>query len=385
MANQKKPLDSSLVWITTLFHQIIPKEKLWQYSRLWQWFFSFPQYARLLIRDGFKGKLDTIVDLDRLIVANPDKQDALGKHRIEDLNCVVPLILSDEQIAFAQEKLKRLGIKNARLPTQAHITLFCEHKYNMGYDIYRQGFEQYAAEIVEKLNLAHRDRSFFPLLEPVLVLFCVHGLLHFPMFLNLSELFLQTGDSWLDSTIPSIPFEWFNLNNLDSSRFFDGTNPVEYDGVLNMLQGADKPDLKNRLITSLDNMEPFSDNPMVTQCADKLLLFASSSANRLNPVELNEIACNFHPRTGADNMESRTVLERMAIMFAEQGIEQGIEQGKAKGKAELIINLLNRRFGLVCDDIKKALFHIQDEPVLDSYFNIAYDCQSLEEFKNNLL
>ena len=86
--------------------------------------------------------------------------------------------------------------------------------------------------------------------------------------------------------------------------------------------------------------------------------------------------------TNADDRadESKCALELIAEMFEEQGMAKGM----AKGKAELILNLLRRRFGHTPKSVENAINRMQDIPVLDSYFEQALDCQSMEEFEASL-
>ena len=368
---------------------LISPERLMQYSRLWQWFFAYEKNARMLLRDAFQGKLDTVVNLDKLTVANPDKQDALGKHRIEDLHCAAELILSDEAVETIKQKLESWGAPGSEIPKNVNITLICEHKFDGSYDIFRQMFEQWAAEIVENMNKAWQKENSLPLLEPVLVLGCVHGPIRFPLIPDLNSLFLETGSEFIDFCRPSLKFFWFDLNKLENIELFTGANPIEYDSVLYMLQGAGKKDVKERLELVLDRIQPYTSDPWVTKCADKLILYAVSTRNGVNARELLDISAQFQPSNGGANMEGKCALELLADMYEEQGIAlgeargeaRGIALGEARGKAESILSLLRRRFGHMPKSVENAINRMQDIPVLDSYFEQAIDCQSMEEFE----
>ena len=87
-------------------------------------------------------------------------------------------------------------------------------------------------------------------------------------------------------------------------------------------------------------------------------------------------------------MESKTALEQMAEMYEEEGYRKGFQEGFRKGfqerRAKSILDLLTRRFGPVSDEVRQAINRIYDESVLDSCFNLAFDCPSLEEFEKDL-
>ena len=92
-------------------------------------------------------------------------------------------------------------------------------------------------------------------------------------------------------------------------------------------------------------------------------------------------------------MESKTVLEQMAEMYEkegfqkgfQEGFQEGFQKGFQEGRAKAILDILARRFGSVSSEVRQAINRIYDEPVLDSYFNLALDCPSLDEFENDLL
>ena len=102
-----------------------------------------------------------------------------------------------------------------------------------------------------------------------------------------------------------------------------------------------------------------------------------------------DISAQFQPSNGGANMEGKCALEQLADMYEEQGEARGIALGeargralgKASGKAESILYLLRRRFGHTPKTVENAINRMQDIPVLDSYFELAFDCQSMEEFE----
>ena len=86
-----------------------------------------------------------------------------------------------------------------------------------------------------------------------------------------------------------------------------------------------------------------------------------------------------------DKMPYITSFERIATKKGlEQGLEQGLKQGSEKGallnSREMILELLDERFGKVPSKISVILDTIVDKDELRKYHRLAARCNSLDEF-----
>ena len=383
-ANSQKPHDN-LLEIFKVSH-----------SRLWQWFFAIAKYAQLLLRDGLEQDIVQSMVLSKLQVVNPDKQDALGKHRIEDLKCIVPLNLTEEQIAQSVEMFRNLGFKKVKIPTSVRIHLIGEHKHNGDISMYKQAVEQYVGEFIEAFNASTQQDGGFQPLEPALYMFCTHGNVIFPKLSNIQQLIIKTGNRFIDRSQLSIELYWFDINLLDESRFFTGANPLEYDCVLYLLQGVNKPNFEQRLKKVLEVLYPVSDQAWIVTCIDKFLLYAQSTSNDIPKKNIVKIIQNFTPKLGDCNMESKILAERLADDYfaegksvgllegMEKGMEKGIEKGRVEGRVEEIamktIALLERRFRSVPESVCIQIFSLKDIQTLDNLFFCAIDATSIDDF-----
>ena len=68
----------------------------------------------------------------------------------------------------------------------------------------------------------------------------------------------------------------------------------------------------------------------------------------------------------------------------EIGMGASRAEGKAEGKADLIIRFLTRRFKAVSQEVQDKLTTLTDVDDLDHLFDLAQDCDTLEEFQKNL-
>uniref|UniRef100_UPI00102B1FC5 DUF4351 domain-containing protein n=1 Tax=Candidatus Magnetaquicoccus inordinatus TaxID=2496818 RepID=UPI00102B1FC5 len=62
----------------------------------------------------------------------------------------------------------------------------------------------------------------------------------------------------------------------------------------------------------------------------------------------------------------------------QQGIQQGIQQGMQQGKAEILLRLLERRFGQVPPHIE-ALLAQADIPLIEAWTDRLLDARTLED------
>ena len=83
-----------------------------------------------------------------------------------------------------------------------------------------------------------------------------------------------------------------------------------------------------------------------------------------------------------------TIAERWIQKGIKQGLEQGIKQGIQQGllleAQEMLLELLEERFGIVPRSIAKKIKEIDSREVVKGLFKIAIRVNSLEEFEEKL-
>jgi len=75
-----------------------------------------------------------------------------------------------------------------------------------------------------------------------------------------------------------------------------------------------------------------------------------------------------------------TIAER----WIQKGIQQGIQQGLLLDAQEMLLELLEERFGIVPRSIAKKIKEIDSREVVKGLFKIAMRVNSLEEFEEKL-
>jgi hypothetical protein len=80
---------------------------------------------------------------------------------------------------------------------------------------------------------------------------------------------------------------------------------------------------------------------------------------------------------GWDVMESQVVREWTAQARAE-----GEAKGKAEGKAEALLQVLQRRFKAVPDDLRSAIQAVQGPDRLTAWIDLAFESRSLRQFRH---
>jgi flagellar biosynthesis/type III secretory pathway protein FliH len=68
-----------------------------------------------------------------------------------------------------------------------------------------------------------------------------------------------------------------------------------------------------------------------------------------------------------------------------QGKEEGKVEGKAEGKADMVVRILKRRFAAeMTEDLAAKIRATHDASVLDSWLDVAYAANSLEDFRRTV-
>jgi hypothetical protein len=80
-----------------------------------------------------------------------------------------------------------------------------------------------------------------------------------------------------------------------------------------------------------------------------------------------------------------STLEEHYIQGKIEGEKKGEENGKIKARAQDVLKILTKRFKHVPESISQSVNSYTDLIALDSLFEWALDCETLEEFKRELV
>ena len=81
---------------------------------------------------------------------------------------------------------------------------------------------------------------------------------------------------------------------------------------------------------------------------------------------------------------SATLWDQLIEEGKTEGEAKGEIKGEAKGKADGIIRTLTKRIAQPSEELEKNLRAVTDLEQLDQLFDVAFDCQSLDEFSEEL-
>jgi len=175
----------------------------------------------------------------------------------------------------------------------------------------------------------------------------------------------------------------FRLMDYDSEELDNSENPIAF-VVLTSQEKARAEQRGDKFNTKLRLMRK-----MYTKGYDKeyiagLLVFLDWSI-QVNDEEDAIILKEIKKLEEVGKMPYVTSWERLAIKEGlKQGLEQGIELGSEKGallnSREMILELLDERFGKVPSKISVILDTIGDKGELRKYHRLAVRCSSLDEF-----
>jgi hypothetical protein len=121
------------------------------------------------------------------------------------------------------------------------------------------------------------------------------------------------------------------------------------------------------------NGTPLSDE--IRENVQDIVEYAHSTNNNLNINQIEQALENVFPESEIKIMTSVMLKDVEA---------RGKAEGEARGEAKIILRTLTRRLGHVPESVREQLYEIQDIERLDQLADVALDCQSIDEFENQL-
>ncbi|MDR3196676.1 MAG: Rpn family recombination-promoting nuclease/putative transposase [Planctomycetaceae bacterium] len=107
--------------------------------------------------------------------------------------------------------------------------------------------------------------------------------------------------------------------------------------------------------------------------------YALAAAKIGKDVIIHEFS-KFLDRKGAEDM----IMSTMEELYTNGKIEGKLE-GKLEGKIEMVLKLLNNRFIKIPESVSRTVHSYTDVVALDSLFERALECKTLEEFEQDLV
>jgi hypothetical protein len=113
------------------------------------------------------------------------------------------------------------------------------------------------------------------------------------------------------------------------------------------------------------------------------ICFYIASCKQISPAYIREVIQKTIPGKEGEYMAGtmvKTLYDEIYEKGQLNGVSKGKKEGIKEGQANVILKLLEKRFGKIPIDVQKKLYAKQDPIVLDSLAVQLLDCKSLEEF-----
>jgi hypothetical protein len=288
---------------------------------------------------------------------------------------VEPRHLTDELFKeFITDVVYRVPIKGT--DKYADFFVFLEHKsFNDGWTIFQLWIyvvficlkEYRNAENEERLNADYR-------LPPVFAIIIHHDASRFTGATELSELFQSLPG--IEPYLPKFQALLFDLNTVSDDEITDDPDAPELRLVLMALKSGFRKDVSTKSKTVLEELGPTAD-PLLRRFIRLVWLYLVSRAKHMER--------NYE--TLFNTIKTIVEVESMPTMLEKWGAEREAKataKGKAEGKIETVLTFLRTKFKRVPKEIEKSIRQMSDPVALDSLAAHIVNCESLNDFAEEL-
>lgn len=334
------------------------------HDKLFREVFQWVELAKAFLRIVLPGPVLAKLDLERLTIEPKDFLSIIFKETRADIIYRIPIIASKENLC---------------------VYVLLEHKsYNDIFTIFQA--DQYAAQISQKEYRQADDEKRLNAefrFSPVVAIIFHHGERAFTGPTEVAELYEDHGV--LVDYLPHRRAILFDLSTLPEIP--DDPNVPELYAVLRIMQTIFSLDLGMKTREVLERLHPYAETPKYRRLIRFLWYYFVSYAKKRSVREVTTVTDAVIKIIGEKNMS--TLLEQfqaegLAIGQARgeaRGEARGIAIGEARGEAKSIIRTLARNHGTVPESLAEQVREITDIETLDRLFDLAFDCESLEEFE----
>ena len=144
--------------------------------------------------------------------------------------------------------------------------------------------------------------------------------------------------------------------------------------IMKTVFDKDRATLRRKLSEIFRELRPFSEVPMYEKLICQFWYYAITNARKLMDTDVKEIETKIHETKGEKTMPT----------LVQTWIKRGRKEGRIEGKIESILRTLTKRFHVVSWAIKDRIFTITDLERLEELADFAFDCQTLEEFEEQV-
>jgi hypothetical protein len=325
--------------------------------------FGMPSLGSAFLKEVLPKKLQKRLDLDRLVVERVKFRDELFRETRPDIVYKVPFRRTDEYIRFYTIiEHKSFDDHSAIFQTWGYVRQLSVLDVN-----------ERLTDPKTKKKCKTWPKGF--LLSPIIPIILHHGKKPFSGETQLVNLFYPLPGA--KEYLPHMQAILFDLSTIEKEMLPRDPNAPELYVVLLMMKvifSKSRSELKATFKLILKELEPYSKIPKYRELIRKCWYYFLYNAEKLIEADYFEAESDVREAIGEDKLPT-------LVQLWEQ---RGRVQGKVEGKAELIIAMLEDRFGEVPQATQEAIAKITDRTVIRQLALLAGNCKSLAEFAKAL-
>ena len=316
--------------------------------------FGVPIFGAAFLKKVLPRKITKQLELEKLTVHKPKYRDPLYRETRPDIVYKVPIRGTDDYVS---------------------IRVIIEHKaqddHKAIFQLWGYVCQQCIQDVKERLTDPEtKEPIAWPKnfrLPPVIPIILHHGSMPFSGETELADLFYQIPG--IREYLPHLKAILFDLSTIEEDNLPRDPKAPELHVVLLIMKiifSKNPKTLKDRFNEILDELQPYSQMPKYRELIRKLWHYVVYNAENMTEADFIDMENTVRKTIGDNKMPT------MAQIFT------------VKAKAELVIALLEDRFGEVPQAIQDAIIKISDTDKLRQLNFLASKCKSLAEFKKAL-
>ena len=222
---------------------------------------------------------------------------------------------------------------------------------------------RYLARLWDKAQ--RENAEYLPLVIPVVL---YHGRTRWGVSRQFADLFAPAPHAWAAGYTPHFAYHLCDLSHL-SDEEIRGATILQVS--LSLLKYIFSNDLPVRLADILRLLRQMPEQSAL-EFLGVALRYLSATNEKINTTNLRQAL------TAAFPADEGGVMATLAAEWVQQGIEQGIQQGIREGRAIQTAHFLQRRFGLLAENLNRRIQALSIE-ALERLGDDSFDFQSVAE------
>ena len=144
--------------------------------------------------------------------------------------------------------------------------------------------------------------------------------------------------------------------------------------ILKTVFDQNKTVLSRKLSAIVEELKPYSQIPMYHELIRLFWYYMANNAKKMTKSDAEELETEIREMIGDKNMQT------WVQTYIDEGRAEGRVEGEIEREAKTVLRVLARRFRAVPKPLETRIFAITNLAYLEKLTDLAFDCESLDEF-----